>query len=60
MDGQQAFNEAMKGKTVVAGGRYYKYNRTQGTMQYSDDKREWKNSNITREDFIRFGNWVKD
>lgn len=53
MQGKDALIELLQGNMVVAFDRYYRIDGN--TLQYSDNKREWKESRVSVNDFMRPG-----
>jgi peroxiredoxin len=54
---KEALIQLMEGNIVEGGERFYRLNQESGETEYSDDKINWKQSDISISTFLRFNNW---
>jgi hypothetical protein len=47
----------LEGKVLEGGGRYYKYDVVANEIQYSDEGKQWKTSNVTINEFLKWDSW---
>lgn len=58
VNGVGALKLIFEGEILEGGERYYKYDVKTNEILYSDDSKQWKTSNITINEFLKWDSWT--
>lgn len=56
-NGIEALRALLDGSIIEGNERYYRMNNVKEKIEYSDDMREWQDSNISVNAFLLYKNW---